>query len=489
MYKSSALLSVARKLLSICLLVGIGLAPTQSIAINDFELPNLGDPTQKMLPKHKERQLGQAFILSIRQQVHFVNDPFILDYIENLGQSLASYTDSHHHPFRFYTVLDKTVNAFAGPDSQIAVNTGLMALTRNESELASVIAHEIAHVSQRHIARSYEKASKLTIPSIAGALASLALATYDPQIGSAALYSTLAGSQQAMTDHIRESEKEADRVGIDILAKAQFDPKGMISFFEMLEQSKQFNQFELPEFLMTHPLTESRINDAEHRAQEKPPVERPSSQEYFFVKAKIQLNSDASNLDKIKFFKTGAKNAYGHERAAMLYGLISMLIQKQEYKEAKKWLKQIPSEYLGYSPNQILHAWLLKEEGNITEGIQLLEKALKTKPDDAGLSLALIELYVTQESFKKAKAILLSQTRLYPERIGLFHWLAIVNRRLGEYPLAQLARAEIYYLRGNLSRAIDELTKGIKESQSGTSTTLRLIARRDALKALEDDLS
>lgn len=471
------------------LAMGLCFAPIPSFAHGDIELPHLGDPTQGVLPKHKEQQLGKAFIQRIRQQVRFVHDPFVLDYIESLGQSLASYTDARNHPFRFYTVLDKSVNAFAGPDSQIAVNTGLIALTRSESELASVMAHEIAHVSQRHIARSYEKANALTIPSIAAALAALALATYDPQAGSAALYSALAGSQQAMTDHIRESEKEADRVGIDILSKAGFDPRGMVTFFELLEQSKQFNAYNIPEFLMTHPLTESRITDAEHRAQEKNPTHRPSSLEYFFVKAKTHLISESSHIDKTKFFRAGSKSSYGHERAAMLYGLITMLIDKQEYDEAKQWLDRMPTEYIGYSPIQILQAWLLKEQGKIAEGVRILEQALKTKPEDSVLSLGLVELYVAQKSFKKAKALLLTQTRLFPERTGLYHWLATVNQRLGNYPQAQLARAEIYYLKGNLTRAINELTKGIKESDSGSSDALKLIARRDALRQLKEDMS
>jgi len=172
-------------------------------------------------------------------------------------------------------VLENDINAFAGPGGYIGVNSGLILMTEAESELASVIAHEIGHVTQRHLFRAAEAAGRLSIPTMAATLAAILLGTQSPAMGQAAIMAIQAGSVQFQINFTRENEEEADRVGMQTLANSQFDPRSMPTFFERLQQSTRYYGQNIPEFLRTHPVTASRISDTRGRAETYPYKQYP----------------------------------------------------------------------------------------------------------------------------------------------------------------------------------------------------------------------
>ncbi|WP_455234365.1 M48 family metallopeptidase, partial [Thiogranum longum] len=195
------------------------------------QLPDFGDSSGSLISPAQERELGEAFMRSVRYQAKLVSDPQINGYIRQLGDRLAANSDSPGYPFTFFVVEDGSVNAFAGPGGYIGVHTGLILAARNESELAGVLAHEIAHVTQRHLMRAYESASQLSLPTAAAMIAALVLgATTDSDAGFAAASAIQAGNIQYHLNFTRANEKEADRIGIQTLARSEIDTFGMPSF-------------------------------------------------------------------------------------------------------------------------------------------------------------------------------------------------------------------------------------------------------------------
>ncbi len=228
-------------------------------------LPDMGDSAGSIMSRGQERRLGQAFMRNIRHHMTVVSDPLLNSYIESLGGKLVSHSDAGGQPFSFFLVEDHTINAFAGPYGYIGVNTGLILTTESESELAAVLAHEISHVTQRHLMRTFEMASDSNLATAALVIAAIVVgaATDNAGAGMAAAAGAQAGMAQRQINFTRQNEKEADRIGIRILADANYDPRAMPVFFHRLGKANRvYANTEIPEFLRTHPITTNRIADA-----------------------------------------------------------------------------------------------------------------------------------------------------------------------------------------------------------------------------------
>ena len=264
-------------------------APQQAVEINKIELPDMGDSSGTLITPAEEKEFGEAFFRSLHSQISINQDAEIQQYIQSIGQKLVANSDEPSHPFHFFVVMENDINAFAGPGGYIGVNSGLILMTEAESELASVMGHEIAHVTQRHLFRAAEAQSRLSIPTIAGTLAAILLGTQAPALGQAAIMAIQAGSVQFQINFTRENEEEADRVGMQILSSSHFDPRSMPTFFERLQQSTRYSGQAIPEFLRTHPVTASRISDTRGRAETYPYKQYPDSLDYQLTKAKIRV--------------------------------------------------------------------------------------------------------------------------------------------------------------------------------------------------------
>lgn len=194
------------------------------------ELPNLGDPTQKEITPYQEYLMGKNFHKTLKANVPFVTDLVVNEYIDSLGQRLASHSDQPDHNFKFFILKIPSINAFAGPDAHIGLHTGLILKAENESQLAGVLAHEISHVTQRHLARAMTESQVSPAAMFATILAGIILSTQNPQAGAAVLYGSSAAAMQSQINFTRHNEHEADRIGIQILRNANINPAGMSEF-------------------------------------------------------------------------------------------------------------------------------------------------------------------------------------------------------------------------------------------------------------------
>jgi len=203
----------------------------QAVELNKLELPDMGDSSDSLLTIAEEKELGEEFFRYLHSDLTINEDAEIQEYIQTIGSKLAANSDNPSYPFHFFVVMENDINAFAGLGGYIGVNSGLILMTEAESELASVMAHEIGHVTQRHLYRGVEAQQRLSIPTMAATLAAIALGTQSPQMGQAALMAIQAGNVQFQIDFTRAHEEEADRVGMQTLATSEYDPRSMPTFF------------------------------------------------------------------------------------------------------------------------------------------------------------------------------------------------------------------------------------------------------------------
>ncbi|MDX1444038.1 MAG: M48 family metallopeptidase, partial [Gammaproteobacteria bacterium] len=272
------------------LLTLLAALPLLAVA-DDYELPDLGGAGLASLSSSREAAIGRQIIMQLRDAGMIEDDPELQQYINDIGSRLTASTNTRGQEFNFYVIRDDAVNAFALPGGHIGVNTGLIRRTRNESELASVMAHEIAHVTQRHIARRLEENQNAGLTTLATLLGAIAIAAAggppDAVGGTLMLGQGLAIQEQI--NFTRAQEYEADRLGLDILASADYDPAGMISFFETMQRRQRLQGFNLPEYFSTHPLGTSRVVEATQRARD---IKVPAPWEtrlYPLVKARLDV--------------------------------------------------------------------------------------------------------------------------------------------------------------------------------------------------------
>jgi len=273
---------------------------------DDIQIPDMGSPADAILTKTTEAQIGRSIMRSIRLSGQVVEDPQINEYINDIGHRIAAQTNDGDHNFTFFVVNDPRINAFALPGGYIGVHTGLIEATRSEDELAGVLAHEVAHVTQRHIARAVHASSRQSILSTALMLGALILGAAggggDAVQGAIAIAQGTAAQQQI--NFTRSNEYEADRIGISALAEAGFDPHGMGSFFEVMSrQQHSAPDTRMPEFLRTHPVTSARIAEARGRAQNYGRVQSTDTTNYGVAQARLRVESFSTPEQAVEYYE------------------------------------------------------------------------------------------------------------------------------------------------------------------------------------------
>ncbi|MDP3333241.1 MAG: M48 family metalloprotease, partial [Methylococcaceae bacterium] len=314
---------------------------TQAVEIEKIDLPDMGDSSGTLISPQEEKEFGEFFFRSLHRQVTINQDAEIQQYIQTIGEKLTAHSDTPGYPFHFFVVLENNINAFAGPGGYIGVNSGLIVTTEAESELASVMAHEIAHVTQRHLYRAAEAQGRLSIPTMAATLAAILLGTQSPAMGQAAIMAIQAGSVQFQIDFTRDNELEADRVGMQTLAASQFDPRSMPTFFERLQQATRYYGQNIPEFLRTHPVTAARISDTRGRAENYPYKQYPDSLDFLLIQAKLRVMASPDSADVQKFFQARLDQGTVEQRAVARYGLGLIALNMQKFKDAENTFQQL----------------------------------------------------------------------------------------------------------------------------------------------------
>lgn len=452
-----------------------------SVSMSKNDLPDIGTAAISTLSIAKEIDMGDYYIRQLRARAPISNDPLLNRYINSLGQRLVSVADNLQIPFHFYIVYNNEINAFAFFGGNVVINSGLIKETDNESQLASVLAHEISHVTQRHLAQAMEQRNKNSPYTWAAALGSILLGLANPELGIAAISSTLATTQQSIISFTQTNEQEADRIGIKILTKAKFDPQGMPEFMQKLADQTRFSS-KPPEILLTHPLPNTRITDSRNRANLLPKVTDNSSLDYYL--AKIRSQSFYSKKDPLFVQINAYKKGNNYAKIAAQYGEVLNESNNQNYQQAAKLIDVLLAKY----PN---NEWFLDiatdidiERGQAKTAITRLTKLTNLKNSDI-LQINLANAYIRNGGYQEAMNLLHRYTHKNPDDLNGWELLAETYSSLHRNSDELAARAEISALRGNLSQAITLLTNASNSASIDRTSRARYDSRIDQLRKLQ----
>lgn len=437
-------------LLLLCLLPG----QQQAGETDKILLPDMGDSSGSLITPIEEQELGAAFYRSLQGQLRINQDSEVHDYIQSIGQRLAANSDAPGSSFYFFVVLDQAINAFAGPGGYIGINSGLILNTESESELASVMAHEIAHVTQRHLYRAFESASRMSLPTAAAMLAAILIGTQSPQLGQAALMAIQAGSLQQRINFTRSNEQEADRVGMQTLVQAHYDPRSMPTFFERLQQSSRYYGRGIPEFLRTHPVTVSRIADTRGRAETYPYKQYPDSQAYRLIKAKLLVMTTNNLKDLRNYFHSLEKQGTAEQRAAARYGLGLIHAQNQQFDAARLIFSALHKAFPDQSHYLTALARIAFETRDYQQALRLYHQARRRHPDNKGIELEYISALLKSARAEQAREILLPLAHAKNRNPVIYRLLAEAYGALDQQAESHRYMAEYYYAMGQPQQAI-----------------------------------
>ncbi len=455
----------------------------QSATALNTDLPDLGHSAGSIMTPKQERELGRAFMRNVRQNQAVLDDPLVADYIQQLGARLAGHSDGAGQNFTFFVIDNPEINAFAGPGGHIGVYTGLILTTETESELAAVLAHEIAHVTQQHLMRAWETASNMQIPNAAILLAAIALgAAAGGDAGIAAAMSGQAALLQEQINFTRANEKEADRIGIDILAKSKFETRALPAFFSRMGKANQLYSTEVPEFLLTHPVTTNRIADALGRADNYPYHQPADDLRYQLIRTLLQernqANPNAAVADYERLLKTGRYRS----RTAMEYGRALALLRANQPEEADNALKALLESNPKVTEFIVTKASVEARLGQKDKALTRLRDAVLEKPSSYALNLAYAEVAVARGAYAAALRQLEDYVQYNEGDPRVYQLMSIAAGEQGDRLKAHRLLAEHHYLNGDLEAAILQLEIASKQAGGSFYDASRVESRLKTLR-------
>lgn len=419
------------------------------------QLPELGDAASDDLSFATEKQIGQEIMREVRRDPSYLDDPEIEAYLNQLGGRLGSASSDPGMGFHFFAIEDPTINAFAMPGGYIGVHTGLILTAQTESELAGVLAHEISHVTQRHIARQIHREKQMSLPSMLLTAIALVAARSNAQVAQAVTTVGAAVPVQTQINFSRDYEREADRAGFEILQKAALDVRGMSNFFERLQRATRVYENNAPVYLRTHPLTSERISDMQNREQRQRYRQVTDSSEFHLVRAKLRAMKGHAS-EAIKDFRNLVQDRKYPSDAAAHYGLAVALSRAKDWKGAEAEIlvakKRISSPMIDR-----VYAESLIGQGDVEAGLAHYREAIVRYPLSTSLVYAYGDALAGQRRFSDSLALAESQLRNYPTDIRLHELMAKSYAALGRRSQQHRALAEAYALKGQISPAIEQL--------------------------------
>lgn len=420
-------------------------------------LPDLGDSGQADLSPAMERSIGETAMKEIRwHEPAYLDDPEVSDYLNHLGMRLASAVPDVRQDFEFFVLKDPTLNAFAMPGGYIGVHTTLILATQSESELAGVLSHEISHVTQHHIARMVGKQSQASMLSLASLLVGVLAARNSPQAAQAAIVGGTALGAQTQLNYSRDFEREADRMGFQILETAGFDVSGMANFFERLQKASRVYENNAPGYLRSHPLTTERIADMENRAQSRPYRQVPDSLDYQLVRAKLKVMS-MTPADAVLEFQSQIKDQKFMSLAAAHYGLARAYLVSNNAAAAEKEWAVLRQMKLGSPMLDALAADIAKAQGNKTLALQLFREGHVRYPRAHRLTYGYVDALLAAGNAAEAVKVVDLELVNAPKDPALYDMQAKANAALGRRVRQHRALSELYALQGRLMDAIEQL--------------------------------
>ena len=447
----------------------------------EINLPDIGSPADAVLPKSEEAKIGRAIMHQIRQSGTLVEDPQINEYINDIGHRVAPYANDGGHKFTFFVIDDPSVNAFALPGGYIGVHTGLIEATRNENELAGVLAHEVAHVTQRHIARAIHASQRqgiLTTALMLGAMVAAAAGAGGDAVQGALAVAQGSAAQQRI-NFTRSNEYEADRVGIDALAEAGFDPNGMATFFEVISRGTRPIEARVPEFLRTHPVGAARIAEARSRARTYSTVDRPDTRNYGIARARLRVAGYETSEEAVLRLET---QDYEQQTDEAKYARALAYVRAGRHSDAERIFEdllnrdpQVIAYHIGLARAQLA----LEQIGNAQASF---ERALELFPRNMPLVIDYSEALLQLGQADYAHEILLDLLNNVPPTPEQVRLIARAAIDAGDDAEAHYYMAEYRFMIGDLVGGVTFLQRALSLPELQEIQRARFEARIDFIQ-------
>jgi beta-barrel assembly-enhancing protease len=447
-------------------------------------LPELGEVSSDDLSIATERRIGKQIMREIRQrEASYLDDYDIEFYLNQLGGRLAVFSGDPGYGFEFFALNDPSINAFAMPGGYIGVHTGLILAAQSESELAGVLAHEVSHVTQRHIARQLFQSKRIGIASMVAMGLGLLAARSNPQAASAAIATSQAGAISAQLAYSRDFERESDRLGFEMLGQAGFDERGMAAFFARLQQAVRLHENNATAYLRTHPLTGERMADMQNREQGLSYRQVPDSPEFHLVRAKLRA-MQGRPIEAVKEFSSLLAERKFASEPAIRYGLAFAHYRDRNWAAAQQEVNQARKLGVASAILERLAADVRVAQGRADEGLRIYRDAMLRYP----LNLALIYGYgaalIDARRFADALAFAEIQLRNRPSDIRAHRMRAESHAGLGQRAMQHRALAEVFALQGQTAGAIEQLQLAQRAGDGNFFETSAIDARLRELKLL-----
>ena len=470
------------------LILGFGILSAPALSVADG-LPDLGEAAQAEFSPAMERRIGESVMLDIRRDPVWLDDPEVTSYLNRLGNRLAAQSMEARQEFEFFALRDTTLNAFAMPGGFIGVHTGLILAAASESELASVLAHEISHVTQRHLARLVNKSGQGQVTSLLALAVAILAARSSPDLAMGAMMAGQGAAVQNQLNYSRDFEREADRFGLGVLERSGFDIRGMSSFFERLQKFGRLYENNAPGYLRTHPLTTERLADMGNRIQSRPYRQVADSLEFQLVRAKLRAQ-DGTPRDAVTEFETRLKDrSFAGSEASVRYGLAQAQLRERNLAAAEKQVGEL-RRLKAVSPMiETLAAQLRLKQGDAAGAVKLLRDAQPRFPQERAIAYGLVESLLEARQPQEAIKVTEDELLNYPSDAKMHALQARTWSLLGKRLQQHRAQAESYALLGQLPQAVEQLELAQKAGdgnfyeQSQVDSRLRELKKRVADEA------
>lgn len=477
-----------KRLIALLLILLTVASPLQAASMSSNELPELGDNASSIVSPEQEYVLGRAWMRQLRGSIPSVSDPLVQDYLERLAYRLAFHSPMEHPDLSLIVIKDRQINAFAVPGGVVGVNVGLLLYAETEAEASAVLAHELGHLSQRHFARQLAASKQNQWLYLGTLIASIALAAAGDGQGAFALG---ASAQAAMIDnqlsYSRQYEQEADRIGMQTLVDTGMDPHAMPVFFQRLQrQSRQVGN--IPEFILTHPLTESRISDTINRANQYPQKLAQDSLDYQLVRVRLATAYLSDSGRGVSFFQQQLLDTNANTDRARInrLGLTLALTREREYAKARAALAPLLSD----DPQRVDYLVAATEidfaEQKYDDAIRRLEPVLILNPDNYPLLVYYARAQIAANHPERVIERLEATARERSDDPQI--WRLLVDAHTGNKNTIGIYRskAEVYFLSGDNEKALEQLQLAANSAKNNYPLTAKIQKRMREMEPEKD---
>ncbi len=466
----------------IALFTAFCLVAQPTLAAND--LPDLGDSAQGVFTPQQEKALGNSIMSEVRAYKDYDDDPEVVDYLNSLGNRLVANSNDRGRAFEFFLMRDNTLNAFALPGAFVGVHSGLILAAESEAELASVLAHEIGHVTQRHIARQIAGQERSGWATLAALALAILVARSNAQAAQAAVAGAQAAAIQSKLNYTREYEREADRTGVELLSKSGFDSRGAVSFFERLQRANRIYETNAPQYLLTHPLTSDRIADIQNRVDQLPTKKSTDSLDFQLVRAKLRALFHPTK-DALRYFEGLRLETQSNNSDASVvanYGLATVLRRMNDFAGAEKAVTAARKK-TSNALTENLAAKIKRDLKDPKSAIEIYQTGLKRFGDSRALSYGYAETLIETNESKQALTFIADRLLLTSSDPDLYDLQGKAYAAQGKKLLQHQSLGEAYVRIGNISAAVDQMEIAVRSGDGDYYQQSSVEARLKELRA------